>query len=347
LDLLITNDNVKISCLLTGIALVWAAPAVAQTDSPYARFGYEGRVLRTPQERPLLLVPNPDTAAAVAKIGLDPAAQQYYLFGKDNQVLKADTLTGTTIARFLSVDPLTKKYPELTPYQFASDTPIRAVDLDGLEAAMVNYGYRVTALLVTGSVGIGAGVDIHGDVKVFRQWSAGPAFGGYAGGGLSYSIYPTASMAQVMGGGLNLGGNVGIPVVSFGLDINASLQTHAEGQAQQLDGVKLGYTGGLKLFSLGPGGIETHFDYSETTPMLEFNLQQIPSALSGFLQQNFNLTEVQAQNFVSSIKLASADLTKAAGATTSPPPKTTAKPSPASPALKKSAPAPSKSKKPS
>ncbi|MCZ8023620.1 MAG: hypothetical protein O9294_17785 [Cytophagales bacterium] len=35
----------------------------------------------------------------------------------------------------LSVDPLTRSYPELTPYQFASNTPIQAIDLDGLEAA--------------------------------------------------------------------------------------------------------------------------------------------------------------------------------------------------------------------
>ncbi len=38
------------------------------------------------------------------------------------------------IAKFLSVDPLTKSYPMLTPYQFASNTPIMAIDLDGLEA---------------------------------------------------------------------------------------------------------------------------------------------------------------------------------------------------------------------
>jgi RHS repeat-associated protein len=37
------------------------------------------------------------------------------------------------IAKFLSVDPLTKKYPELTPYQFASNRPIDGIDLDGLE----------------------------------------------------------------------------------------------------------------------------------------------------------------------------------------------------------------------
>ena len=42
------------------------------------------------------------------------------------------------IGKFLSVDPLTKKYPELTPYQFASNTPIQAVDLDGAEALFVH-----------------------------------------------------------------------------------------------------------------------------------------------------------------------------------------------------------------
>jgi RHS repeat-associated protein len=38
------------------------------------------------------------------------------------------------LSRFLSVDPLREKYPELTTYQFASNTPIMAIDLDGLEA---------------------------------------------------------------------------------------------------------------------------------------------------------------------------------------------------------------------
>jgi RHS repeat-associated protein len=41
-----------------------------------------------------------------------------------------------SIAKFLSVDPLTKSYPMLTPYQFASNTPIAAIDLDGLEAVI-------------------------------------------------------------------------------------------------------------------------------------------------------------------------------------------------------------------
>jgi RHS repeat-associated protein len=37
------------------------------------------------------------------------------------------------VGRFMSTDPLFKKYPGLTPYQFASLNPIANIDLDGLE----------------------------------------------------------------------------------------------------------------------------------------------------------------------------------------------------------------------
>jgi RHS repeat-associated protein len=37
------------------------------------------------------------------------------------------------LGRFLSEDPITAEYPALTPYQFVSNTPIWAIDLDGLE----------------------------------------------------------------------------------------------------------------------------------------------------------------------------------------------------------------------
>ena len=37
------------------------------------------------------------------------------------------------LGRFLSVDPLTRKYAYFTPYQFAGNTPIQATDLDGAE----------------------------------------------------------------------------------------------------------------------------------------------------------------------------------------------------------------------
>lgn len=45
------------------------------------------------------------------------------------------------IAKFLSADPLTASYPMLTPYQFASNSPIRNIDLDGLEATDAQKKY--------------------------------------------------------------------------------------------------------------------------------------------------------------------------------------------------------------
>ena len=44
------------------------------------------------------------------------------------------------LGKFLSVDPLTKKYPWYTPYQFAGNKPIEAVDLDGNEEFRTTSG---------------------------------------------------------------------------------------------------------------------------------------------------------------------------------------------------------------
>jgi RHS repeat-associated protein len=55
--------------------------------------------------------------------------------GEGNQQDYGMRIYDPRIGKFLSVDPITAKYPELTPYQFASNTPIRTIDQDGLESA--------------------------------------------------------------------------------------------------------------------------------------------------------------------------------------------------------------------
>jgi RHS repeat-associated protein len=42
--------------------------------------------------------------------------------------------------RFISVDPLTQKYPELTPFQFSTNNPIWNIDIDGLEGHETTKG---------------------------------------------------------------------------------------------------------------------------------------------------------------------------------------------------------------
>ncbi len=44
-----------------------------------------------------------------------------------------------SLGRFLSVDPLRRKYQMLSSFQYASNTPVQAIDLDGLEAWVVTW----------------------------------------------------------------------------------------------------------------------------------------------------------------------------------------------------------------
>lgn len=54
----------------------------------------------------------------------------------DKEVIQYDygfRIYDPRLGKFKSLDPLQKKYPELTPYQFASNSPIAGIDLDGRE----------------------------------------------------------------------------------------------------------------------------------------------------------------------------------------------------------------------
>src|SRR6478752_7631642 len=64
-------------------------------------------------------------------------------YGQSNEYDYGARIYNPRIGRFLSVDPLTKSYPWYTPYQFAGNTPIQAIDLDGLEEFKVNGGSQV------------------------------------------------------------------------------------------------------------------------------------------------------------------------------------------------------------
>jgi RHS repeat-associated protein len=58
--------------------------------------------------------------------------------GEGNQQDYGMRIYDPRLGRFLSVDPMKKDYPWYTPYQFAGNRPIIAIDLDGLEPHDVN-----------------------------------------------------------------------------------------------------------------------------------------------------------------------------------------------------------------
>jgi RHS repeat-associated protein len=72
--------------------------------------------------------------------------------GNGNQQDYGMRIYDPRLGRFLSVDPISKKYPELSTYQFASNTPIQAMDLDGcerLDMTKVSYLNRTAVITVT------------------------------------------------------------------------------------------------------------------------------------------------------------------------------------------------------
>lgn len=58
--------------------------------------------------------------------------------GEGNQQDYGMRIYDPRLGRFLSEDPLVRKFPMLTPYQFASNNPIWNIDIDGLEGGPAN-----------------------------------------------------------------------------------------------------------------------------------------------------------------------------------------------------------------
>jgi len=79
------------------------------------------------------------------------------------------------IGKFLSVDPLNTEYPWFSPYQFAGNTPIQAVDLDGQEPFMPLLGMQEIMVDVGAGVGRVSTMASGGGSSSFR---VGPGSGG-------------------------------------------------------------------------------------------------------------------------------------------------------------------------
>jgi RHS repeat-associated protein len=74
-------------------------------------------------------------SAAQYRYGYNGKEDDNELKGNGNQIDYGFRIYDPRAARFLSEDPLTEKYPSLTPYQYASNSPISGIDEDGLEWA--------------------------------------------------------------------------------------------------------------------------------------------------------------------------------------------------------------------
>jgi len=79
------------------------------------------------------------TSGSSYRYGFNGKENDNEVKGEGNQQDYGMRIYDPRLGRFLSVDPIAAAYPMLTPYQFASNTPIRAIDFDGLEGIALVY----------------------------------------------------------------------------------------------------------------------------------------------------------------------------------------------------------------
>ncbi|HTL09870.1 MAG TPA: RHS repeat-associated core domain-containing protein, partial [Chitinophagaceae bacterium] len=93
--------------------------------SDYYSFGMVSRSAKAP-------------TSASYRYGFNGKENDNEVKGEGNQYDYGFRIYDPRVGRFLSVDPLFKGYPWYTPYQFAGNMPIWAIDLDGLEEMKAN-----------------------------------------------------------------------------------------------------------------------------------------------------------------------------------------------------------------
>ena len=81
----------------------------------------------------VMLVPNRHGNSGIYRYGFNGKENDNEVMGEANWQDYGMRMYNPRIGRFPNVDPLTKRFTDLSPYQFASNSPIAGIDLDGLE----------------------------------------------------------------------------------------------------------------------------------------------------------------------------------------------------------------------
>jgi RHS repeat-associated protein len=84
------------------------------------------------------------SAAGGYRYGFNGKENDNEVKGEGNQQDYGMRIYDPRLGRFLSVDPITKNFPMLTPYQFAGNKTVAFVDLDGLEDHYYMLEFSIT-----------------------------------------------------------------------------------------------------------------------------------------------------------------------------------------------------------
>lgn len=114
--------------------ILWlTASLVHAQDNPYKIFGYKPKTEYKDNPLDIYKVNNADKNSDVRYLVFDRQNKTIRLLNSKDSVIKAITYTDEDLLRWVSIDQKAEKYPQLSPYNYVNDNPIKNIDPNGME----------------------------------------------------------------------------------------------------------------------------------------------------------------------------------------------------------------------
>jgi hypothetical protein len=100
-------------------------------DNPYEVFGHTSKVVYETKVSEYLMVKNSDNASLIKSIAFNIEEGLVLFLGDKDTILSSQIIQPEQLLRWLSVDPKSNDYPDMSPYNFVANNPVFYIDPDG------------------------------------------------------------------------------------------------------------------------------------------------------------------------------------------------------------------------
>ena len=140
--------------ILITLSTLLAISSYAQ-DNPYAIFGYKQKVKPKPSPVDIYKINNHDPKSNIRYMIINRENRVIKLLDDRDSVIKTISYTDQDILRWVAVDPYAKKYPSMSPYNYAGNNPIRNIDMNGDSIRTTGSATATASMKQVAEAGIG------------------------------------------------------------------------------------------------------------------------------------------------------------------------------------------------
>jgi hypothetical protein len=138
--------------LLLFFAFIVGIVSTQAQDNPFAEYGFTPKVATLSQGQFNESFDN-DTIVQIGSVLFNTKSKQIVAFVEYETLYSEATLEPDIVSRWMSPDPLERKFPSVSPYNFVLNNPILNIDPDGRDVVVLNNpngasGYGHMAILV-------------------------------------------------------------------------------------------------------------------------------------------------------------------------------------------------------